>query len=109
MAQPPAPISPEQVAHLARLARLELSAEEAEGLGEHLRRMLSWVADLEAVDSDADRLEEQPGLSDAVPVGRLRPDATRPSLDPERALANAPQRAADGGFATPPVLSGGEG
>lgn len=44
-------ISPQEVAHIAQLARLVLSAEEAERYGQQLGGILDYVADLEKVDT----------------------------------------------------------
>lgn len=88
------------VAHVARLSRLELSAEEREQFREQLGEILAYVRRLDALD-----------LSDVPPTAHVRPmanvlreDEVRPSLTQAEALANAP--AVDQGyFVVPPVIT----
>ena len=75
-----------EIAKLARLARLRLRPDEIERLGEHLRRVVDFVGRLEEVDVDGVPAMAHP-LSDS---GRLRDDEPRPSLTTPDALAAAP-------------------
>ena len=86
----------EDVLHVARLARLELSAAEVVQMTGELAKVLEHIARISELD-----LEGVPPTSHVVELGNaLRPDVPRPSLDPEVALASAPV-VADGGFAVP--------
>ena len=93
------PRTPEGVAKIARLSRLALTAEEAEALGTHMKKILEWVDELGELDTEGTAA----GLRDEARAA-LRPDAVAPSLSVEAALANAPKRNAHG-FEVPAVLS----
>lgn len=81
-------ISLQDVEHVARLARLELSAAEKERMRRELDGILSYIDKLRAVDTSG----VEP-TSHAVPVTNvMRDDTERPSLPPEDMLANAPDR-----------------
>lgn len=94
------PITPDDVAHVARLARLALSAEEQERMARQLGRILEYVDQLRSLDlRDAEPLTHP--LADLINV--FRDDEVVPGLDRETALANAPDR--DGPyFRVPAVL-----
>jgi len=86
----------DDVLHVARLARLELSDDEVVRMTGELAKVLEHIARIGELD-----LEGVPPTSHVVELGNaLRPDVPRPSLDPEVALASAPA-VADGGFAVP--------
>ena len=89
----------EQVRHIARLARLRLTAEEERRYAEQLSAILDYAERLKRVDT-AD-IPPTAGVQD-LPAP-LRPDTPRPSLPRERALANAPA-ITDGMFLVPPIL-----
>jgi aspartyl-tRNA(Asn)/glutamyl-tRNA(Gln) amidotransferase subunit C len=89
----------EQVRHIARLARLRLTAEEERRYAEQLSAILDYAERLKRVDT-AD-VPATAGVQDFP--APLRPDTPRPSLPRERALANAPA-IADGMFLVPPIL-----
>lgn len=95
-------ITTEDVAHVARLARLELSSDELEGQRVQLARILDYMAELDAVDVS----DVPPTFHTTVTEAPLRDDRVAPSLDRDAALANAP-RVEEEGFAVPRVL--GEG
>jgi aspartyl-tRNA(Asn)/glutamyl-tRNA(Gln) amidotransferase subunit C len=91
-------IAREQLVHVARLARLALSEEELDRLGEQLGAILDAVSKVSELD-----------LSDVPPTSHplellnvLAEDEPRPSLPREVALANAPL-AEDGAFRVPPT------
>ena len=93
-------ISREQVAHLARLARLALDDAELDGLAQQLGVILGAVAAIGEVTDAAD----VPPTTHAVPVENVsRPDEVRPSLPREVVLAGAPE-AEDGRFRVPRIL-----
>jgi aspartyl-tRNA(Asn)/glutamyl-tRNA(Gln) amidotransferase subunit C len=89
-------IDREQVLHVARLARLELSEAEVERMADELSGILDHIEKISELDLDG-----VPPTSHVVEVqNALRADEPRPSLPVEVALAAAPE-AADGGFAVP--------
>lgn len=78
------------VAHLARLARLELTPDEAARLGGQLEQILAYVRRLEQVDTD--------GVEPTVFAGggaRTRPPGLRVPLAPGEATRDAPDAAGD--------------
>jgi aspartyl-tRNA(Asn)/glutamyl-tRNA(Gln) amidotransferase subunit C len=92
-------ISRQDVEHVARLARLALSEAESERMREQLSGILAYIDTLRALDTAG----VEP-TSHAVPlVNVMREDATRASLPPEVALANAPDRS-DGFFRVPRII-----
>jgi aspartyl-tRNA(Asn)/glutamyl-tRNA(Gln) amidotransferase subunit C len=91
-------ISRDEVEHVARLARLALTEEELERFQEQLSAILDAVAKVSALDL-AD-VEPTSHPLDVSNVGAA--DEPRPCLDPEEALANAPDREGDF-FRVPPA------
>jgi aspartyl-tRNA(Asn)/glutamyl-tRNA(Gln) amidotransferase subunit C len=90
-------LSRDQVLHVARLARLELSDDEIERLGSELSKVLDWVETIEQLGD----LEDVPPTSHVVEVENvLRADEPRPSWPVEEMLDSAPD-AALGGFRVP--------
>ena len=81
-------ISREQLLHVARLARLELRDEEVERLGAQLNEILTAVSKV----SELDLSDVPPTLHPLDVVNVWGADEPRPSLPPEEALANAPER-----------------
>jgi aspartyl-tRNA(Asn)/glutamyl-tRNA(Gln) amidotransferase subunit C len=91
-------VTREQVLHVAKLARLELSDQELERMREQLSAILEAVGkvselDLEGVEPTAHPLDLVNVLADDVP---------QPCLSREDALANAPDPE-DGFFGVPAV------
>ena len=78
--------SREDVVHVARLARLDLSDEEVELFTAQLRTVLDHAADVAALDLSHLEPSSHPIALDNV----LRPDQPRPSLDRDEVLAAAP-------------------
>ena len=92
-------ISTDDVAHVARLARLELRPDELESFTAQLGAVLDHAADLDSLDLDGVEPTAHPlPLSNA-----LRADEVGPTLDPDEVLAAAPA-VEDGQFRVPPVL-----
>jgi aspartyl-tRNA(Asn)/glutamyl-tRNA(Gln) amidotransferase subunit C len=90
-------LSRDQVLHVARLARLELSDEEVERLAGELSKVLDHI---ELINQLGD-LADVPPTSHVITVeNALRPDEPWPSLPVEVALESAPD-AALGGFRVP--------
>jgi aspartyl-tRNA(Asn)/glutamyl-tRNA(Gln) amidotransferase subunit C len=76
----------DDVVHVARLARLELSDEEVDRFTAQLRTVLEHAADVAALD-----LSHVPPSSHPIVLNNvLRPDEPRPGLDRDEALAGAP-------------------
>ena len=89
-------ISVEEVRHVARLARLELSDEEVERMASELAGVLDHIAHIGELD-----LEGVPPTSHVVDVpAPLRPDQPEPCLPREAVLASAPEPVR-GGFGVP--------
>ncbi len=87
------------VAYVARLARLELSAEETTLFQAQLARVLEHAARLREVN-----VEGIEPAAHAFPIfDVLREDEARPGLSQEEALRNAP-RAAHDLFIVPKVI-----
>jgi aspartyl-tRNA(Asn)/glutamyl-tRNA(Gln) amidotransferase subunit C len=85
-------ITKEDVLHVAELARLELTEEEIERLGGQLSAILEAVGKVSELD-----LADVPPTSHPLDLVNVwAEDEPRPSLAPEEALANAPER--EGGF-----------
>jgi aspartyl-tRNA(Asn)/glutamyl-tRNA(Gln) amidotransferase subunit C len=79
-------ISREDVAHLGRLARLELTESELDHYSEQLDLILQSVARISEVAAD-----DIPPMSHPIPmVNVFRDDVVKPSLTREEALAAAP-------------------
>ena len=92
-------IEPADLAHVAALARLALSEEEIASMARDLERMLDYVATLDRLDT-RDVSPTAHGFELATP---LRPDQPVAPLDPELAVANAPEREGTA-FLVPKVL-----
>lgn len=92
-------ISRGEVAHLARLARLEVTEEELDAFSGQLDVILQAVARVGEVAAD-----DIPPTSHAVPLTNvLRPDEVAPGLAVDEALAGAPD-IAEGRFRVPRIL-----
>jgi aspartyl-tRNA(Asn)/glutamyl-tRNA(Gln) amidotransferase subunit C len=77
----------DQVLHVARLARLQLSNEEVERMAAELSKVLDHIEKIRELD-----LEDVPPTSHVVDVvNALRADEPRPCLPPEVALRSAPE------------------
>jgi aspartyl-tRNA(Asn)/glutamyl-tRNA(Gln) amidotransferase subunit C len=94
-------ITRDEVAHLARLARLELDDAELDRLAGELEVILGAVAQIAEVTDAAD----VPPTTHAVPLENVtRPDVIVPSLPRDKVLAAAPA-AEDGRFRVPQILT----
>ncbi len=94
-----ASISREEVAHLAKLARLAVTDDEIDVFAGQLDVIIGAVARIGEVAAD-----DIPPTSHAVPLTNvLRADVVRPSLDRGEFLAVAPS-AEDGRFRVPRIL-----
>jgi aspartyl-tRNA(Asn)/glutamyl-tRNA(Gln) amidotransferase subunit C len=99
MSDAPPALTRDDVARLARLARIDLTDAELDHLAPQLAVILESVAKVSEV-ADAD----VPPTSHAVPLRNVyRADDVRPGLTPEEALAGAPQ-VEQQRFAVPRIL-----
>ena len=92
-------ISRDDVAKLAKLARLALTDAELDSFAGQLDAILAYVSQVQAVD-----------VTDVAPTGNplrdvnvTRPDEVQTSLTQQQALAEAPA-ADEGRFAVPQIL-----
>lgn len=92
-------ITRDEVAHLARLARLAVTDEELDLFAGQLDVILGSVARVQEVAA-----ADIPPTTHAVPLTNvLRPDVVAPCLDRDEVLAAAPA-AEDGRFRVPRIL-----
>jgi aspartyl-tRNA(Asn)/glutamyl-tRNA(Gln) amidotransferase subunit C len=87
------------IAHVARLARIDLTEDELEAYKSQLSVILDHAARVQSLEGD-------PHVESAHPLGLVnvyREDEVRPSLDREEVLAQAPE-SVDGFFVAPPAL-----
>ncbi|MDQ6855786.1 MAG: Asp-tRNA(Asn)/Glu-tRNA(Gln) amidotransferase subunit GatC [Candidatus Dormibacteraeota bacterium] len=80
------PLHPDEIAHVARLARLGLSGDEQRRIGAELDLILEHISALQR--ADVSEVPETAQVGDLVNV--WREDEPAPSLTEEQALANAP-------------------
>ncbi|MGI8524472.1 MAG: Asp-tRNA(Asn)/Glu-tRNA(Gln) amidotransferase subunit GatC [Nocardioides sp.] len=92
-------ISRDEVAHLADLARIDLSEEELDHLAPQLSVILESIASIQgAADADV------PPTSHALPLTNVfRDDVVTPGLSAEEALSGAPA-VEDQRFSVPRIL-----
>ncbi|WP_207457127.1 Asp-tRNA(Asn)/Glu-tRNA(Gln) amidotransferase subunit GatC [Desertivibrio insolitus] len=84
-------ITPEQVAHLANLARIDLTEDEIAKLTGELGAIVDSVAKVSEVATP-----DVPATSHPIPLQNVwRPDEIGDVLTPEEALAGAPERDGD--------------
>ncbi|MXG88169.1 Asp-tRNA(Asn)/Glu-tRNA(Gln) amidotransferase subunit GatC [Nocardioides flavescens] len=82
----PDSLSRDEVAHLADLARIDLTDAELDHLAPQLSVILDSVASIRGVAGD-----DVPPTSHALPLTNVfRDDVVRPSLTPAEALSGAP-------------------
>ena len=87
------------IAHVARLARLALSEEELEGYKSQLADILDHAAKVQSLEGEPEVEASHPLRLENV----FREDETRPSLDRDEVLSQAPD-AINGYFAAPPAM-----
>ena len=93
-------ITADDVRHVARLARLEVTDTEVELFAGQLAAVLDHASDVEALDT-----EGVPPTAHPLPLHTvLRPDQPRPGVDRDEVLAMAPDAEA-GRFRVPRILS----
>ncbi len=92
-------ITKEQVEHVARLARLEVSEDEKAMFARQLSGILTYMDQLKELDTKG----VEPTATVLPTDNIFRDDDVRPSLPQEKALANAPDQT-DGFFRVPKIL-----
>jgi aspartyl-tRNA(Asn)/glutamyl-tRNA(Gln) amidotransferase subunit C len=92
-------ITKQEVEHVAALARLELSEKEKESLTSQLSDILTYVEQLSKLDTSG--VEPTAHVLDIKNV--MRDDVPEESLSQERALGNAPEKAA-GHYRVPKII-----
>jgi aspartyl-tRNA(Asn)/glutamyl-tRNA(Gln) amidotransferase subunit C len=94
-----ASLSRDEVAHVARLARLQLTDEQLDVFTPQLAAVLDHAADVEALE-----LDDVPPTAHPYPLKNImRPDVPRDAGIRDAVLAQAPA-AEEGMFRVPPVL-----
>jgi aspartyl-tRNA(Asn)/glutamyl-tRNA(Gln) amidotransferase subunit C len=95
------PISRDDVAHVARLARLDLSEDELERYTTQLAAVLEHAADIAVLD-----IEGVPPTAHPFPLTNVfRDDVAEPGLERDEVLAQAPEVESDR-FRIPRILGG---
>jgi aspartyl-tRNA(Asn)/glutamyl-tRNA(Gln) amidotransferase subunit C len=96
-------ITQQEVEAVAKLARLDITAVEKDMFSKQLSQILTHVEQLKRYDTGG--VDQTSTVLGRVNV--FREDVVRPSLPVEQALANAPEREADG-FCVPKIIEGSE-
>ncbi|ANX10681.1 Asp-tRNA(Asn)/Glu-tRNA(Gln) amidotransferase subunit GatC [Fictibacillus halophilus] len=92
-------ISKDQVKHVAHLARLAVTDEEAELLTEQLDKIIGFAEELNELDTD--NVEPTTHVLELKNI--LREDEVRNSVSVDEAMKNAPAQK-DGQFKVPNIL-----
>jgi aspartyl-tRNA(Asn)/glutamyl-tRNA(Gln) amidotransferase subunit C len=92
-------ITENEVKHVAHLARLHLGQDELTKLTMQLDTILSYVAKLEELDTS----EVEPTTHAFAITNAFRNDEVKPSLERQKALANAPEENGEA-FMVPRVI-----
>ena len=89
----------DEVRHIARLARLQLTTEEEHLYTEQLSDILDYASRLGEIDTS-----DIPPTATVLPLrAPLRPDVVRPCTPRDQILRNAPSDQ-EGMFRVPPIL-----
>jgi aspartyl-tRNA(Asn)/glutamyl-tRNA(Gln) amidotransferase subunit C len=94
-------VDPSSIRQLAALARLDLTEAEAADAMARISRVLGYCASLARVPTEG----VAPSPCPMALHDRFRADEPQPSLDPETALANAPD-VVEGCYRVPRVVEG---
>ncbi|MBM4121871.1 MAG: Asp-tRNA(Asn)/Glu-tRNA(Gln) amidotransferase subunit GatC [Nitrospira sp.] len=92
-------ISKQEVEHVAKLARLELTEAEKDAFSEQLSSILTYVEKLKGLNTEG----VEPTATVLEQANVFREDKSRPSLSVEKALANAPE-SEEHYFAVPRII-----
>jgi aspartyl-tRNA(Asn)/glutamyl-tRNA(Gln) amidotransferase subunit C len=97
-------ISTDDVAHVARLARLDLEAADLERFTDQLAAVLDHAADVEALDlNDVEPMVHPLPLRNVLRDDEPAGQGTPATVDRDEVLAAAPDTE-DGQFRVPPIL-----
>jgi len=93
------PLTPEEVRHVAQLARLDLQPQEVELFTRQLNDILDYMEKLKELDTSGVK-----PMAHVLPVANaFRKDLVTASLPRDQALKNAPARE-EGAFLVPRVI-----
>ena len=92
-------ITPQEISHVANLARLNMSQEEVEAMARQLDEILTYVAKLNELDTES----VKPSTNAISIVNAFREDEVKPSLPRDKALANGPRQNGES-FVVPRVI-----
>lgn len=92
-------ITKEEILHVARLAKLSLTDEEANALRADMEGIIDFASELSALDTEG----VIPTAHARQMVNAFREDEIKPSYERDDILKNAPQKIS-GGFAVPKVV-----
>ena len=92
-------VSPELIDHIAKLARLALSSEEANRFSEEVGEVLGYIDSLGEVDTK----DVLPTVHTVSVVNAFREDEVGDMFSPEMAVENAPE-AEEGAFVVPRII-----
>ena len=92
-------ISKQEVEHVAKLARLEITEGEKDTFSKQLTSILTYIEELKSWDTTG----VEPTATVLEQTNVLREDRARPSLPVEQAVMNAPD-SAGGYFRVPKIL-----
>lgn len=81
-------ITPETLQKVAHLARLELSEQETAPITENLEKVLTWMEQLNELDTSA----TEPLIHISEEINVFREDVAHNALSHAQALHNAPKR-----------------
>ena len=81
-------ITPQEISHVANLARLNMSQEEVEAMARQLDEILTYVAKLNELNTEGTK----PTTHAISIVNAFREDEVKPSLPREKALINGPRQ-----------------
>ena len=82
-------ITEEVVRHVAKLSRLSLNDKEVSSFKSQLSNILDYIAQLNEVDTEG--VQPTPHVLSSM-HNVFREDEVKPSLDPEEAISNAPEK-----------------
>ena len=97
-------ITKEEVEHVAKLARLEITDAEKEAFSQQLSTILTHMEQLRSVDTTG----IEPTATVVEQTNVFREDKVRPFLPVEMALRNAPE-SQDGYFVVPKIIGERDG
>ena len=92
-------ITKEEVEHVAKLARLEITDAEKEAFSQQLSTILTHIEQLRGLDTDG----IEPTATVVEQTNVFREDKVQPSLPVAKAVGNAPE-SQDGYFVVPRII-----